>query len=74
MIAVVSPRYRGQGMDGFRQMFDPQSSTLSYMLSDRVTRDAAMIDPVDSQFNSYSELGIARERLTLRYVLDIHQA
>jgi len=30
----------------FRQMFDPQSSTYSYLLADRGSREAVLIDPV----------------------------
>jgi sulfur dioxygenase len=30
----------------FRQMFDPQSSTYSYLLGDAVSREAVLIDPV----------------------------
>ena len=33
----------------FRQLFDPQSSTYSYLLADRHSRDAVLIDPVFEQ-------------------------
>lgn len=33
----------------FRQLFDPQSSTYTYLLADRDTRDAVLIDPVFEQ-------------------------
>lgn len=53
------------------QLFDPASSTYTYVLVDPGTRDAVMIDPVDSQFDAYSAL-LDSERLTLRYVLETH--
>jgi sulfur dioxygenase len=53
------------------QLFDPASSTYTYVLVDPGTRDAVMIDPVDTQFNAYSAL-LDSERLTLRYVLETH--
>jgi glyoxylase-like metal-dependent hydrolase (beta-lactamase superfamily II) len=53
------------------QLFDPVSSTFSYILTDPVTRDAVMIDAVDSQFAVYSAL-LDRDRLKLRYVLETH--
>jgi hypothetical protein len=31
------------------QLFDPESSTYSYLLIDPATRDALLIDPVDDQ-------------------------
>ena len=30
----------------FRQLFDPQSSTYTYLLADSATREAVLIDPV----------------------------
>ena len=33
----------------FRQLFDPQSSTYTYLLADRATREALLIDPVFEQ-------------------------
>jgi len=33
----------------FRQLFDPQSSTYSYLLADAATREAVLIDPVFEQ-------------------------
>ena len=58
-------------MQGGHQLFDPVSSTFTYILADPVTRDAVMIDAVDSQFDAYSAL-LDRERLKLRYVLETH--
>ena len=30
----------------FRQLFDPQSSTYTYLVADAATREAVLIDPV----------------------------
>jgi glyoxylase-like metal-dependent hydrolase (beta-lactamase superfamily II) len=53
------------------QLFDPASSTFTYVLVDPRTRAALMIDPVDAQYEAYSAL-LDRERLQLRYVLETH--
>jgi glyoxylase-like metal-dependent hydrolase (beta-lactamase superfamily II) len=53
------------------QLFDAVSSTFTYVLTDPRTREAVMIDPVDSQYDTYSTL-LDRERLQLRYVLETH--
>ena len=58
-------------MQDCHQLFDAESSTYTYVLVDPGTRDAVMIDPVDTQFNVYSAL-LGRERLRLRYVLETH--
>lgn len=58
-------------MQDGHQLFDPVSSTFTYVLADPVTGDALMIDPVDDQFDAYSAL-LDRERLKLRYVLETH--
>lgn len=55
----------------FRQLFDPESSTFTYLLADETTREAVLIDTVLEQTERdvalLGELG-----LTLRYVLDTH--
>ena len=33
----------------FRQLFDPQSSTYSYLLADRRSKEAVIVDPVFEQ-------------------------
>jgi len=54
-----------------RQLFDPESSTFSYLLWDSVTREAALIDPVHAQVNR--DIQLVRELgLTLRYTLETH--
>jgi sulfur dioxygenase len=54
-----------------RQLFDPESSTYTYLLYDEQTRDAVLIDPVleqaDRDLHLIGELG-----LRLRYALDTH--
>lgn len=54
----------------FRQLFDPDSSTLSYFLADE-QGNAIIIDPVLEQTGVYLSLLDAFE-LTLRWVLDTH--
>lgn len=58
-------------MHDCHQLFDSVSCTFTYVLTDPVTRDAVMIDPVDTQFDVYSAL-LDREGLRLRYVLETH--
>jgi len=58
-------------MEHFFQLFDPESSTFTYVLADPATREAVMIDAVDSQFPEYSKL-INRAHLTIKYVIETH--
>lgn len=55
----------------FHQLFEPESSTYTYIIGDRETREAAIIDPVletvDRDLKLIEELG-----LKLVYVLDTH--
>ena len=55
----------------FRQLFDPETSTYTYLLADVDSKEAVIIDPVLEQIerdiSQLSELG-----LTLRYALDTH--
>lgn len=55
----------------FRQLFDQDSSTYSYLLADEHTRDAVLIDPVVEQFERDRTL-IEELQLKLLYVLDTH--
>lgn len=55
----------------FRQLFDPETSTYTYLIADRETQEAVLVDPVLEQ--------VARDRklldelgLTLRYCLETH--
>lgn len=55
----------------FHQLFEPESSTYTYIIADRQTKEAAIIDPVletvDRDLKLIDELG-----LRLVYVLDTH--
>jgi len=55
----------------FRQFFDPQTSTYTYLVADQQTGDAVLVDPVleqvDRDLQSLDELG-----LKLRYCLETH--
>lgn len=55
----------------FQQLFEAQSSTYTYLLGDRVSKEAVLIDSVleavDRDLKLIRELG-----LTLKYVLDTH--
>lgn len=55
----------------FRQLFDPASATLTYLVADPVTRAAALIDPVSAQLDTLRAL-LGRLGLSLRYVLRTH--
>lgn len=55
----------------FRQLFDQNTWTYTYLIADPVTREAALVDPVIEQverdFKLINELG-----LTLKYCLETH--
>lgn len=57
----------------FRQLFDPQSSTYTYLLADGASRDAILIDPVFEQVQRdmalIDELGL---RLTMTVETHVH--
>lgn len=54
-----------------RQLFDPETSTYTYLVADRAAGVAALIDPVRDQVER--DLGQLRELgLTLTHVLDTH--
>ncbi len=55
----------------FRQLFDPQSSTYTYLLGDGETREAVLIDPVFEQARRDAAL-IADLDLKLVAILDTH--
>ena len=55
----------------FRQLFDPQSSTYTYLLADPGTRRAVLIDPVFEQARRDSAL-IKELELTLLWTLETH--
>ena len=54
-----------------RQLFDPESSTYSYLVWDKDSREAALIDPVEDQVNR--DISLIRElNLKLKYTLETH--
>jgi sulfur dioxygenase len=55
----------------FRQLFDPQSSTYSYLLADPKSRQAVLIDPVFEQVRRDVAL-IGELGLTLAWTLETH--
>lgn len=55
----------------FRQLFDHDSSTYTYLLADERTREAVVIDPVFEQFDRDRSL-IEELELALRYSLETH--
>jgi glyoxylase-like metal-dependent hydrolase (beta-lactamase superfamily II)/rhodanese-related sulfurtransferase len=55
----------------FRQLYDLESSTYTYLLADASSRNAVIIDPVLE--NVERDLGLVRDLgLSLRYALDTH--
>src|SRR5258706_11855943 len=55
----------------FRQLFDPQSSTYSYLVADAASRDALLIDPVFEQARRDGAL-IEELGLKLRFAVETH--
>jgi sulfur dioxygenase len=55
----------------FKQMFDTESSTLTYLIVDDATRDAVLIDPVDTHLNAYLEM-LKALNCNLKYSLETH--
>ena len=53
------------------QMFDTESSTFTYVLVDRATREAILVDSVEQRFDRDMAL-LRRLGLTLRYVVETH--
>lgn len=55
----------------FKQLFDPESSTLTYLIADTSSREAALIDPVKSEVETYKTL-LNEYGLVLKYSLETH--
>ena len=55
----------------FRQLFDTASSTYTYILGERETNTAILIDPVRGHDEQYKQL-LADEGFSLRYLLETH--
>ncbi len=55
----------------FKQLFDPATSTYTYLIADDETHEAVLIDPVIEQLER--DLKLVREHgLTLKYILETH--
>lgn len=55
----------------FRQLFEPETCTYSYLVACESTGEAALIDPVASELERYLEL-LGELHLTLKYTLETH--
>src|SRR3954469_16903437 len=55
----------------FRQLFDPQSSTYTYLIAESASREAVLIDPVFEQARRDATL-IQELGLRLKYSLETH--
>lgn len=53
------------------QLFDTESSTFTYVLVDRASREAILVDSVEQRFDRDMSL-LRRLGLTLRYVVETH--
>ena len=55
----------------FKQLFDPASSTLTYLIADDTAHEAVLIDPVADQVER--DVRLLREHgLKLKYTLETH--
>ncbi len=55
----------------FRQLLDPETSSYTYLIADRQTREAVLVDPVLEQVERDLQI-IDELGLTLRYCLETH--
>ncbi|MEQ9553793.1 MAG: MBL fold metallo-hydrolase [Coleofasciculus sp. G3-WIS-01] len=55
----------------FRQLFDSETSTYTYLIADLTTKDAILVDPVKEQVDRDRKL-IEELGLTLQYCLETH--
>ncbi len=55
----------------FKQLLDTESSTYTYFLADSTSKEAMLIDPVDSQIEVYLAL-LKSNDYTLKYSLETH--
>jgi len=55
----------------FKQLFDPASSTLTYLIADDTSHEAVLIDPVTEQLERDSRL-LREHGLALKYTLETH--
>ncbi len=55
----------------FNQLFDKESCTYTYLIADPSSKDAVLIDPVDTQLDIYLDL-LKKHDLNLKYSLETH--
>jgi len=55
----------------FKQLFDKESSTYTYLIVDDATQEAVIVDPVDQHFDTYIAL-ITDLNCHLKYALETH--
>lgn len=55
----------------FRQLFDEETWTLSYVIGDKIAGDAVIIDPVNTHIDNYMAL-LEKQGLNLKYSLETH--
>lgn len=55
----------------FRQLFDPETWTYTYLIADAASKDAILIDPVKSHIDEYIDL-LDQQGLHLKYALETH--
>lgn len=55
----------------FKQLFDEETWTYTYLIADPVSKDAAFIDPVNTQIDDYMAM-LEQEGLNLKFVLETH--
>ena len=55
----------------FKQLFDKESCTYTYLIADLSNKEAVFIDPVDTQLDVYLNL-LKDNDLTLKYSLETH--
>ncbi|MES2547958.1 MAG: MBL fold metallo-hydrolase [Pseudomonadota bacterium] len=55
----------------FKQLFDSESSTYTYLIVDDESQEALLIDPVASQIDVYMDL-LATSKAQLKYAIETH--
>lgn len=55
----------------FKQFFDPETWTYTYLLADETSKEAILIDPVKEHVKAYLDF-LEKQQFQLRYTLDTH--
>ena len=55
----------------FKQLFDQETWTYTYLIADPFTKEAVLIDPVNTHIEAYITL-LAAHGLQLKYTLETH--